>query len=182
MARLEPPRPEAYTDDQKRIAEAITSSRGSIRGPFGVWLHSPGLAEPAQAVGAHIRFRSTLPGNLRELAICTIARHWRANFEWYAHAPLAVSEGIAEEAIEQLRNGEEPSPLTVEERLVHQLTREIIETGRLSDTSYQSGMEKFGTEQMVELVGLCGYYTLVSLTLNVFDVAVPDGEPPFASG
>lgn len=182
MARLDPPDPSGYSDQQKRIADSISSSRGSIRGPFGVWLHAPGLADPAQAVGAYIRFASRLPGNLRELAICTIARRWRADFEWFAHAPLAVAEGIPAEAVEKLRVGEAPAPLAAEEALVHRLAEEIARTGRLGDESYAAGISRLGAEGMVDLVGLCGYYTLVSFTLNVFDVPVPEGAPPFAGG
>lgn len=179
MARLNPPDPSAYDEDQSRIAESISSSRGSIRGPFGIWLHSPGLADPAQRVGAHLRFSSELPGNLREIAICTIARHWRANFEWYAHAPLAVEEGVSAEAVEKLRIGETPRPLSEREALAHRLAKEIVETGRLSDEAYAAGLDRLGERQLVDLVGLCGYYTLVSFTLNVFRIPVPDGEPPF---
>ena len=179
MVRLNPPDPSTYDPDQSRIAESISSSRGSIRGPFGIWLHSPGLADPAQQVGAHLRFSSELPGNLREIAICTIARHWRANFEWYAHAPLAVQEGVSAEAVERLRVGEVPHPLSEAEALAHCLAKEIVETGRLCDESYTTGLSGFGERQLVDLVGLCGYYTLVSFTLNVFQVTVPDGAPPF---
>ena len=179
MARLKPPDPSTYDEEQRRIAESISSSRGSIRGPFGVWLHSPGLADPAQKVGAHLRFSSELPGNLREIAICTIARHWRANFEWYAHAPLAVEEGVSAEAIEKLRVGETPQPLTDGEALAHRLAKEMVETGGMSDESYAAGLERLGERQLVDLVGLCGYYTLVSFTLNAFEVPVPGGKPPF---
>lgn len=180
MARLDPPDPSTYNADQQRIAESISSTRGSIRGPFGVWLHAPGLADPAQQVGAFIRYSSKLPGNLRELAICTVGRHWSASFEWYAHAPLAVEEGVSADAIERLRVGETPEPLTGDERLVYDLAKEIVTSGRLSDESYKTGLDLLGEEQMVELVGLCGYYSLIAFTLNVFDVPVPEGEPaPF---
>lgn len=176
MQRLNPPDPSTYSEDQKRIAESIAGTRGSIRGPFGPWLHSPGLADPAQAVGAFLRYGSKMPGNLRELAICTVGRHWRANYEWFAHAPIAVQEGVDAGAIELLRNGEAPSPLTDGEQLVYDLATEIVNSGRLSDESYNKGADTLGDELMVELVGLCGYYTLISFTLNVFDVPVPEGE------
>ena len=179
MARLEPPAPADYDEDQRRIADSVIASRGSVRGPFGPWLHAPGLADPAPPLGAYLRFASTMPDNLRELAICTGARHWRANFEWHAHAPLAEGAGIPAEAIERLRTGEAPEPLSPDERLVHGLAREILETGRLSDRAHDAGRGLLGERGLVELVGICGYYSLVSFTLNVFDVAVPEGDPPF---
>ena len=92
MQRLNPPDPSNYNDDQKRTAESISGTRGSIRGPFGPWLHAPGFADPAQQVGAFLRFGSKMPGNLRELAICTVGQYWQANYEWFAHAPLAIDE------------------------------------------------------------------------------------------
>lgn len=176
MQRLNPPDPATYTEDQKRIAESIAGTRGSIRGPFGPWLHAPGLADPAQGVGAFLRYGSKMPGNLRELAICTVGQHWQANYEWFAHAPIAIDEGVDAGAIELLRAGKTPAPLKAEEQLVYDLATEIINSGRLSEASYKTGVDALGDELMVELVGLCGYYTLISFTLNVFDVPVPDGE------
>ena len=117
-----------------------------------------------------------MPGNLRELAICTVGQHWQANFEWFAHAPLAIEEGVDAGAIELLRTGESPAPLTDDEQLVYDLAREIITGGYLSDGSYARGIDALGNEMMVELIGICGYYTLISFTLNVFEVPVPDGE------
>ena len=179
MQRLDPPDPAAYSEEQKKIAESVTKTRGSVRGPFGVWLHAPGLADPAQQVGAFLRYRSKMPGNLRELAIITVGRHWGAQYEWYAHAALAVEEGVSADAVEKLRNRQVPEPLTDDERVVYELAKEIVETGRLSQASYNRGFAKLGAELMVELVGLCGYYSLISFTLNVFEVPVPEGvEPP----
>jgi 4-carboxymuconolactone decarboxylase len=178
MQRLNPPEPADYTPDQKRVADAVISTRGSVRGPFGVWLHSPGLADPAQQVGAFLRYGSRMPGNLRELIIITIGRHWGAQYEWYAHAAIAIDEGVSADAVERLRNKQVPEPLTDDERMVHELATEIVTTGRLSEQSYKRGVDGLGAEQMVELVGLCGYYTLISFTLNVFDVPVPEGVDP----
>ena len=117
-----------------------------------------------------------MPGNLRELAICTIGRHWQANYEWFAHAPIAIEEGVDAAAIALLKEGKPPAPLTGEEQLVYDLATEIVTSGRLSAESYGRGVDLLGDEQMVELVGICGYYTLISFTLNVFEVPVPDGE------
>ena len=181
MQRLTPPDPSNYNDDQKEVADAIAGTRGSIQGPFGPWLHVPGLADPAQKVGAFLRYGSRMPGNLRELAICTVGQHWRANYEWFAHAPLAVKEGVDAAAVELLRMGNVPEPLTKQEHLVYDLVREIVTSGGLSDDSYALGVAELGDELLVELIGICGYYTLISFTLNVFQVPVPEGEEtPFA--
>lgn len=178
MQRLNPPDPATYNEEQKRIADSVTKSRGSVRGPFGVWLNVPGLADPAQQVGAFLRFGSNMPGNLRELAIITVGRHWGAQYEWHAHARLAVEEGVSPEAVERLRNRQVPAPLTDDELLIYELASEIMTTGRLMQQNYDRGIERFGPELMVELVGLCGYYSLISFTLNVFDVPVAGDAPP----
>ena len=117
-----------------------------------------------------------MPGNLRELAICTIGQHWQANYEWFAHAPIAIDEGVSADAIALLKAGKTPAPLTDDEQLVYELTTETVTSGRLLAASYGRGIDALGEELMVELVGICGYYTLISFTLNVFDVPVPDGE------
>ena len=129
MQRLNPPHPVEYSDEQRRIADSISGTRGSIRGPFGPWLHAPGFADPAQQLGAFLRYGSKLPANLRELAICTVGQHWQANFEWFAHAPLAVVEGVDAGAIELLRTGNNPKPLSDHEQLVYELTQEILKSG-----------------------------------------------------
>ena len=91
---------------------------------------------------------------------------------------IAIEEGVSPEAVEKLRNRKLPEPLADDERLVHELASEILTTGRLTEKSYAAGTDRLGDELMVELVGLCGYYSLISFTLNVFEVPVPDGVKP----
>ena len=177
MARLAPLEFEDMTPDQRTIAEAIVSGpRGRLRGPFPAWLRSPGLADPAQQLGAYCRYGSSLPPNLSELAIIVTGRHWMAQFEFWAHAPLARDGGVPEAAIEAIRVGAQPTFTDPAEQLVYDFVTECLRTNRTSDATYQRALDAVGERGILDLVAIVGYYTLVSMTLNVFEVGVPEGE------
>jgi 4-carboxymuconolactone decarboxylase len=153
-----------------------------VVGPLRVWLESPQLADHAQALGAFCRFSTSLPPRLSELAIITTGAFWRASFEWHAHAPMAIKAGIEPTAVEAIRTGNTPHFAHADEAAVHAFARELIETRRVSEPSYRR-VDALGLKAVVELVGILGYYSLVSLTLNAFEVPVPAGAPePFADG
>src|SRR5215207_10529419 len=107
MPRLSPLDLNKLTPEQKKVADAIVAGpRGGLRGPFEPWLRSPGLADRAQKLGEFCRFNSSLPPVLSELAILVTAKHWRAQFEWWAHARLAAGAGVEDDVIETIRLGE----------------------------------------------------------------------------
>ncbi len=177
MPRLAPLDLEALTPAQKEVADAIRGGpRGGLRGPFEAWLRSPGLADTAQKLGAYCRFGSSLPGDINELAILLTGKHWKSQFEFWAHARLALQAGLDPAIIEAVRTGAEP-PFTREiERVVYAAVTEYFETHRLSDATYKRAIDTFGEAGLVDLIGVVGYYGLVSMTLNVFEVALPEGE------
>ncbi len=181
MSRLPDLRHDQMTADQRRVHDEIAAGpRGTVEGPLKVWLHSPGLADPAQKLGAFARFKSSLPPELSEVAILVTAQAWRANFEWYAHARLARAAGISEPVIEAIRAGAEPDLADPKARAVYAVARELHATRALSDATHARAEAALGTAGLVDLVGILGYYTLVSMTLNAFDVPTPDGSRPFA--
>ena len=181
MSRLPDLSYEDMTPEQQRVHDEIASGpRGNVVGPLRVWLHAPKLATHAQKLGAHARFHSALPPALSEIAILVTGAAWRAKFEWYAHARLAREAGIAESVIEAIRKGEEPRLEDEESRAVYAVARELHRTRALSDATYAIAEKALGREALVDLVGIIGYYTLVSMTLNAFDVPTPDGSDPFA--
>lgn len=183
MSKLPPPTPATMNAHQKRVYEAIMSGpRGRVRGPLAVWLHRPGLAEPAQALGQYCRYDSSLPPRLSELAILVMAAHWESAFEWWAHHPIALQAGVAADALEQLRQGLTPSFTQDDESLVYRFMRELLLTRKVSDPLYEQTLNTLGQDQVVDLVGLAGYYTLISMTLNVFDIQPPEGEAPIVFG
>jgi 4-carboxymuconolactone decarboxylase len=165
------------TPEQKRVADEIVSGpRGGMRGPFESWLRSPGLADPAQKLGAHVRFGTSLPRDLSELAIIITGKFWRANFEFWAHARLAAQAGVSAEVIEAVRTGTPPPFTDDRQRVIFDFLGELFAERRVSDATYARALEAFGEQGVVDLVGTAGYYSLVSMTLDVFEVTVPEGE------
>jgi 4-carboxymuconolactone decarboxylase len=181
MSRLPELRYEDMTAEQQRIHDEIAAGpRGRVEGPLKVWLHAPKLATHAQKLGAHARFQSALPPELSELAILVTGATWKAEFEWYAHARLAREAGIADSVIEAIRKGEEPRLEDEKSRAVYAVAHELHHSRALSDATYAMGERALGHEGMVDLIGILGYYSLVSMTLNAFRVPTPDGSKPFA--
>ncbi len=177
MQRLAPVDAANLSEDQKHVYDKIADGpRGGVRGPFAVLLHSPGVADPVQALGAHLRYGGVLPGRLRELAILTTARHWSARYEWYAHAPIAAKEGLEPAIIEAIAERRTPEFSAPDEATVYGFCREVLDKGRAGDETYAKVVELFGTEGVVELVAVAGYYSLLSMALNTFDVE-PPGDP-----
>lgn len=181
MSRYLPVTPESMTAEQKAVYEAILHGpRGSFRGPFPVLLHSPGMAEVVQRLGAYVRFESKLPGRMRELAVLVTSRFWGAEFEWFAHAPLAEKEGVPPEAIEAIRTGRRPSLADEALATVYDYCRALHEERDVSDALYQRARELLGQEALTDLTAMLGYYTLLAMVLNVYRVPLPDGSKPFA--
>ena len=182
MPRIPDLDPAKLDADQKRIYDEIVSGpRGKVEGPLRVWLTSAGLADRAQALGAFCRYGTSLPPRLSELAILVTGAHWRAGFEWHVHAPIAVQMGLDPVAVDAIRVGETPSFAKDDERAVYAFARELLATRRVSDESYAFAREILGERGLVDLVGVLGYYALISMTINAFEVPVPPGaEEPFA--
>ena len=181
MSRLPELPDEQMSPEQRRIHDEIAAGpRGRVAGPLEVWLHAPGFADHAQKLGAYVRFHSSLAPELAELAILVTARHWQTEFEWHAHARLARAAGLPETVIEAIRIDAEPTLADARSRAVYALARELYATRRLSDATYAAARAALGERALVDLVGLLGYYALVSITLNAFAVPTPDGSHPFA--
>ncbi len=181
MSRLPPLAEHDLTPDQQRVVDAIRGGpRGAgasaLTGPFGVWLRSPGLANPAQELGAHCRFGTSLPRDVSEFAILLTAKRWRAQYEFWAHARLAREAGVPDDIVEAIRTGATLDLDRTDLALVNRLVSEYYGTSRVSDTTYREAIEMFGEAGLADLVGTVGYYGLVSATLNVFEIELPPGE------
>jgi 4-carboxymuconolactone decarboxylase len=175
---------ERFTPAQKALVEAISSGpRGQFKmsGPFYCYLHAPGFGELAQKLGAHCRFGTTIPPRLSEFAILVTAHHWKAHYEWTAHAPIAERQGVKPETISDLRAGRAPKKAPKDEQAVYAFAKELYRDKRVSDRTYKSVNAVLGDAGTVELVGLLGYYAMVAMTLDVFRMPVPEGTAlPFA--
>lgn len=170
-SRLTPLDESRMSDDQQRVLEAILSGpRGNLDGPFLAWIHSPALADHAQRLGAFCRYDTRLELRLTELAILFTASWWRSQAEWQIHEPIARQAGVTDAVIEALRSGEEPAFERDDERLVYRMGKTLYTTRRIDEALYAEAVAAFGEPGVVELVGVFGYYALVAMTLNVFEV------------
>jgi 4-carboxymuconolactone decarboxylase len=172
------------TAEQRVVFDDIRSGpRGLVEGPLRVWLQSPAFAERAQKLGAFCRYGTRIPPRLSELAIVIVGAHWRSGFEWSVHAPIAAKAGIDLEVLEAIRTGARPSFNRADERAVYKFSQELLETKRISEDVYKEVVAAVETEGAVELVGILGYYTLICMTINAFEIPTSDGKPePFQFG
>ena len=178
MARLPMPAAGDMTGRQREILDAIVSGpRGAARGPFAALLRSPELCARAQELGAFCRYGTGLGPRLSELAILITAREWTAQYEWYAHARLAREAGLDEAVIEAIRGRKRPAAMAADEAAVYGLATELYATRRVSDGTYAQAVAELGEQGVVEVLGIMGYYCLVSMVLNVSGVELPEGEP-----
>jgi 4-carboxymuconolactone decarboxylase len=156
----------------------VLNEEGGLVGPFNAWVHAPGAGARLSALGATLRFETSIERRLLELAIIVVAAHWKAEFEWWAHARMAREHGVAGAIIAAVGRGETPLFEADDERLVYTVARQLVVDGRVDDATFASAVELLDHRGAVELVSLCGYYTLVSFTLNAFAVPLPPGVPP----
>ena len=169
--------------EQLKIWERIASGpRGGVRGPYFALLHSPILCGGFEAVGRFLRYECAVPSRLRELAILVIARRWKAQYEWFAHATIAAKEGIAPEVIDAIRLARAPDFDKEDERIIFEFVEELLRTGFVDDARYAAARSLLGTTGMVDLLGFIGQYNSVALILNAFEIELPEGEPnPFSA-
>jgi 4-carboxymuconolactone decarboxylase len=169
---------EDVSEDKQHIVEEIMGSRGGrISGPFSVLLHNPEAAGRSAHLGSALRFESTLPDDLREVAINTAARENDCGYEWAGHAKLALSLGVSQETLDVIANRQPLDSLSKDEALVVQYGRELFRDHRISDATYAAASERFGTRGLVDLTALMGYYGMLACSLNAFDVQPPADGP-----
>jgi 4-carboxymuconolactone decarboxylase len=158
--------------------ETVAGLRGRFPAPMRAWIASPELARRAGHLGEFIRYRTSLPPRLSELAILVTARHWTAQFEWYAHKKEGLAAGLDPAVIDAIAQRREPQFASEEERAVYQFSRRLHERHAVDDELYRSSVATLGERAVVDLVGVLGYYALVSMTLNTFAFGLPAGELP----
>lgn len=170
------------TPAQRAVLDEILSGpRGNLNGPFLGWIHSPVLAQHAQRLGAFCRYQTGLPLRLSELAILVTAARWRAQAEWHIHYPIALEAGVPPALAEALRQGTPPEFDDPDDALIHAFASELYDMKRVSDATYAKAVARFGHEVVINLVGLLGYYALVAMTLNVFEMRAQGQDTlPFA--
>jgi 4-carboxymuconolactone decarboxylase len=179
MPRLELPPEEAMTEEQKAAcAEAVAGIRGRVPAPMIAWLRNPELARRGQKLGELLRYQTTLEPRLSELAILVCARHWTSHHEWTAHKREGLKAGIDPGVIAAIAARHPPALRDASEQAVYDVSRALLATGRVPQPLYAQGVAALGERGMVELVGILGYYCLVALTLNTFELGLHGSLAP----
>lgn len=155
--------------------DRVVDEDGGLRGPFNAYVRVPRLGALLTRLGSTLRAESPIERRLIELAIITVGARWKAEYEWWAHSAMAREHGVSESVIAAIGRGQTPDFDRDDERIVHAMARELAEAGTVSPETYAAAHDLLGDESLIELVTLCGYYTLVSFTLNAFDVPLPPG-------
>lgn len=159
-------------------SDQLVNEEGGLVGPFNAFVHAPGVGEQLAALGAAVRFGTSIERRLSEVAIITVGARWKAEFEWWAHARMALDHGVPADVVAAISSGEDPPFAAEDERIIYTAASRLVETGRLDRDSYEAARRLLGDAGLVELVSLCGYYTLISLLLNAFAVPLPPGAEP----
>lgn len=186
MSRLPYLRYDDLDSDGQRVWDGVVGTRGGqlinghggLVGPFNAFVHAPGVGQHLSALGATVRYGTSIERRLTELAIITVGARWKAEFEWWAHARMARRHGVADAIVDAIERGDEPVFEADDERTVHAVAAQLVKTGHVDQDTYDAARQLIGDAGLVELVSLCGYYTLVSYLLNAFQVPLPEGVTP----
>jgi 4-carboxymuconolactone decarboxylase len=177
--RFKPLTWETMTPEQKTMTEhVLAGKRGSMNGPYNVLLRSPEMGDMAQTFGAYTRYDSSIPHKLNELAILVTARFWDSQYEWYAHHKYGLEAGLSPALIDAIAAGKPPADMQPDEAAVYTFCHELLETRQVSDATFDAVREKFGERGVVDLIGVIGYYHIVSMALNVDRYPLPGGAKP----
>jgi 4-carboxymuconolactone decarboxylase len=190
MTRIPYVRREELGPEGQQLWDSIIDSRGGsvvtadggLSGPFNAFVTAPGAGERLSSLGATLRFETSIERRLSEVAIITIGARWRAEFEWWAHARMARENGVPDAVVDAIGRGENPPFEMDDERAVYMAARQLGQSGRLDEETFAAAQRILGDAGMVELVSLCGYYTLVSFLLNAFAVPLPPDASPMWAG
>jgi 4-carboxymuconolactone decarboxylase len=175
MARLPSLNRDQLKPEDQKYFDEIADSRGSIRGPYGVLLHSPDLAARVASTGAYVRFDFDMPNDLKEVVIITAASHIKSQYEFAAHARLAREAGVSEDTIKIIAQGRAPQGLSGDEEILVRYTLELLQDRKISDGTFNAVKNKWGTRGVVDLTALIGHYLLVAQILAAFDVELAPG-------
>ena len=185
MSRLSEISYDDLSDEQQALYNKIIKTRdikpnGQIGGPFDVWLLNAEMGKRITGMGDFFRFRTSVDRRYIELTILVTGQFWQAQFEWYAHEPMALKAGLPREVIDAIKVGNTPLFEHEADRITFELCRELHGNHQVSDETFTAAVGEFGEQGVAELINLAGYYTMVSMTLNTFQVPLPaNSQYPF---
>ena len=174
-----PPIPKTqWTDPQAKAAAEFTRMRGQEPfGPFALMLRSPEVMLRAAAMGDYMRYKTSLPRALNEMIILLTARHWSQQFEWYIHQPMALAAGLDQDLVSAISKGRRPEKLSADEAIVYDFVTELLRLQNVGDETYAKARDRFGEPGVIDLVGVAGYYSFLSMMMNTARTAVPADSP-----
>jgi len=186
MSRLPYLRRDDLDADRQEVWDSVVGSRGDqlingqggLAGPFNAFVQAPDVGRHLTALGRVLRFETSIERRLSEVAIITVGAAWKAEFEWWAHAQMARKQGVPDAVVDAIGRGEEPPFEAADERTVYSVARQLSGSGQVDQKTYDAAQRLLGDAGLVELVSLCGYYTLISFLLNAFTVPLPPGAAP----
>jgi 4-carboxymuconolactone decarboxylase len=167
---------EMSADQKETYDESIAGKRGAPPAPMMAWLNSPAMARHATRLGGVLRFDTMFPAKLSEIAILVTARHWTSHYEWYAHKRLALKGGMDPKIIEEIRDRRTPRFDDPKGQMIYDVAKSLHQAHGLPKALYEDAVRVLSVRGLVEIVGLCGYYTMVSMTLNTFEFDLPEGQ------
>lgn len=169
---------EQYSADQLAVyREVCDGPRGGFRGPLHVLIRAPELARQASRMGEYLRYNSSLAPRISEFTILIAARVWTSQFEWYVHAQHAAKAGLSAAIMAALAAGRRPAGMAEDEAATHDFCMELHRDKAVGDATFERARRILGEVGVVDLTGLCGYYTLVSMALNLNRTPLPPGVP-----
>jgi 4-carboxymuconolactone decarboxylase len=167
---------EMNPDQKQTYDESIAGKRGKPPPPMMAWLNSPEMARHATRLGGFLRFDTLFPAKLSEIAILVTARHWTSHYEWYAHKRLALAGGMDPEIIDAIRDRRTPVFDAPKGQMIYDVSKSLHEGHGVAKALYDEAVKVLTERGIVEIIGLCGYYTMVSMTLNTFEFDLPEGQ------
>ncbi len=172
------------TEAQKPLGDQVMKvSSVGIGGPYNLLLRSPVLGQRMFDLFDYLRWKTSVPTNLNEFAILIIARQWRSQMEWFAHAPIATRAGLSPDIIAELKTGKRPSKMAEDEALVYDFVTELTTTHKVSDETFARARKLFSDQQIIDLTAVAGNYVMVAMILAMAEQSVPpDKEEPFKPG
>ena len=179
--RMGPIPKDQLTEQQAKALSEFVAARGQPTGPWNVLLRSPEVMSRARGLSDYLRYQSILPGWLREFVILMTARQWSQSYEWNAHYPLALDEGLSPDIARAIAEGHRPAGMVEEEAILYDFCMELERNQSVSDATYARTLDRFGEQGIVETVSLMGYYTMISMVLNTARTPLPVGAKPALS-
>jgi len=176
--RLPPIPAEKMTEAQKKAVADYTAARGPLTGPWNVLLRSPELVNRQRGVSDYVRFNSVLSPRVSEFIILITARHWAQQYVWNAHHPAALKGGLNPDIAKAVAEGRRPQQMAEDEEVAYDFITELQRNHSVSDATYARALAKYGERGIVDMIGLTGHYTTISMVLNTARTGLPVGAMP----